>query len=475
MVNLGFPPESVGGSEFYTYYLSKALIQRGHEVTVLAAVRDVTLNPSEVIHTSFENIPIIKIANSPVHARSFADHFLNADIDALFMKIVGETKPDLVHFQHLAYLSARLPETAHRMNVPSILTLHDYWYMCFRSQLLRPGYGICPGPSEGAFCASCNHKSAPNPMAVPRYPLVVKIMNRPEIGQRIASMVGKLPSPFVFQARAWLFKEPSNGAHAITSEPVNLSENKFRYEFFKNQFVFPKFILSPSIYLKQRYENAGFKGITVLPLGYRSADKVERLPFTGKLKIGYLGNIERHKGLLVMLRELATIRDRDELEINIHGRPKDPVYFSEVKKLSKRLLGNRAAFHGSYRSDTDLKAILAEMHLLVFPSLWEENSPLVVREALIHGVPVIASQIGGVSEVIKDGVNGFLFNPYEAGDLSAKISAIMGNPQILESVTEGARNTTVESMEEHAMKICDLYQHALATRGEVEASRGPAL
>ncbi len=254
----------------------------------------------------------------------------------------------------------------------------------------------------------------------------------------------------------------SNGAGF--SESTSLAENKFRYELFKNQLLFPEFVLSPSVYLKRRYESEGFREITVLPLGLNATGKAEKLPFNGTLRIGYLGNIERHKGLLLMLEEMGKIRELDHIEIDIYGKPKDPVYHAEVKKLAKRSLRGKVAFHGTYRSGADLKAILAKMHLMVFPSLWEENYPLVIREALLQGVPVVASNIGGVPEAIKDGVNGFLFNPYEEGALAGRISYILSNPQILESITEGARNTEVESMEQHVAKVGDLYQRAFENR-----------
>jgi len=139
-----------------------------------------------------------------------------------------------------------------------------------------------------------------------------------------------------------------------------------------------------------------------------------------------------------------------------------------LQQLVKASLRERVVFHGTYRSDTDLKAILAEMHVLVFPSLWEENAPLVIREALVHGVPVIASKIGGAPEVINDGVNGLLFDPYEEGALAARISSLLGDPQMLESITQGAHNTEVESMEQHVAKLSDLYQRAVDNRQYTE-------
>jgi len=84
----------------------------------------------------------------------------------------------------------------------------------------------------------------------------------------------------------------------------------------------------------------------------------------------------------------------------------------------------------------------------------------VVREALLHGIPVIASKLGGVPEAITEGVNGYLFDPYVKGDLLDKILNILNEPQRLEQITKGARATKIENMDDHVDKLCQLYKQA---------------
>ena len=104
MVVICFLPESVGGSEFYTYHLSQELVKRGYDVTVLASLRDMTLESYKVITTVFEGLKVIKIVNSPMAVRTFTDHFMDARVDEIFRDVLREEKPDLIHFQHIAYL-----------------------------------------------------------------------------------------------------------------------------------------------------------------------------------------------------------------------------------------------------------------------------------------------------------------------------------------------------------------------------------
>ncbi len=176
MVILSFFPESVGGTEYYTLNLAKKLMEKGWEVKVASAVKDITQKRYKVRQSAYEGIDIIKINNPPEYCTKYIEYFMDHTIDNIFGRILGAEKPDLVHFQHTAYLSSRLPEIAHQLKVPSVFTLHDYWYMCNRSQLIRPSEGICPGPSEGIYCATCYDPAQPNQAGVPKFPLLNRLL-----------------------------------------------------------------------------------------------------------------------------------------------------------------------------------------------------------------------------------------------------------------------------------------------------------
>ena len=118
---------------------------------------------------------------------------------------------------------------------------------------------------------------------------------------------------------------------------------------------------------------------------------------------------------------------------------------------SLTLYGPHAAYHGdeSYRarlesflSNPDVRLAgqvghrsapqaLSEIDVLVVPSIWPENSPLVIREAFLAGVPVVASRIGGIPEIVEDGVNGFLFGPGDVPDLHRLMLRLIETPSLL--------------------------------------------
>ncbi len=452
-------PDRVGGTEIYTYNLSKELKARGFDVLILTTFEDAAVERYELTRTEFEGINVIKIMNSSYLAKTFLDYFIDPNIDMIFRSILNEEKPDMIHFQHIPYLSGNLPEIAHQMGVPSVFTLHDYWYMCFRSQLIRPGLGICPGPSEGLSCASCNDAAPPDLPPVFRSPLLQKVLESSVMTK--FNLKEKIHPKVKEKLKTLLLQQPPGSHRENISNPyiVTILENKYRLEFFRRQFLFPACVMSPSAHLKKRFESEGFREITHLPLGFYKIEKVKKVPFSGKLKIAYLGNIMPFKGADVILRELSKLegKKREMLELNFHGRMNNQDYSKEIEKLAGEFPQGVITFHGGYRSGTELKEILSNNHLVIFPSLWEENYPLVVREALLYGVPVVGSKLGGVPEAIEDGVNGFVFDPYREGDLMEKISFILKRPSVLDTITDGARNTKIESMEDHIEKILGIY------------------
>jgi len=75
--------------------------------------------------------------------------------------------------------------------------------------------------------------------------------------------------------------------------------------------------------------------------------------------------------------------------------------------------------------------VFAGMDVLVVPSLWPENSPLVIHEAFMAGVPVVAARTGGIPELIEHGVSGLLYEPRSADELAARLSILLEDRALL--------------------------------------------
>ena len=117
--------------------------------------------------------------------------------------------------------------------------------------------------------------------------------------------------------------------------------------------------------------------------------------------------------------------------------------------------------HGAIPHDQIAQA-LASIDVLVVPSIWPENAPLVIQEAFLAGVPVVASRIGGIPEMVTDGRNGLLFQAGDAEDLARTLARLLHEPGLLESLRAGI--PPVRSIEEDVRFARSLYdtQHQTA-------------
>ncbi len=461
MVAHCFLPESVGGTEFYTLNLAKKLMERGWEVTVLSALRDLTQKRYKVLEGEYDGVRLIKILNSPELCTKFTEFFIDHNVDHVFRRILEAEEPDIIHFQHTAYLSARLPEIARQMGVPSVFTLHDYWYICFRSQLIRPAEGVCPGPSDGVYCSTCYDPAHPTQGGEPRFPFLNRMIQLPVI--RRLNLKELLPSSVISFLKKILYRrryEYSSGSDPVLPSPDlwPILEQRFRMEFMRRQLGFPEAVISPSLHLKRRYEQEGFREILYIPHGFEPREKVMNMPFSGELVIAYLSNIVPFKGADVVLRELRHVKERSRLRLLFYGKVLDREYHEDLRKLAESYDNAQIEFMGPYRGEDELREILERVHFVIFPSLWEENHPLVIREALLYGIPVISTSLGGAPEAIEDGVNGFIFDPYREGDLAGVLNRIFESPDLIERVTEGARRSEVMTIGRHVDEIESVYE-----------------
>jgi glycosyltransferase involved in cell wall biosynthesis len=92
--------------------------------------------------------------------------------------------------------------------------------------------------------------------------------------------------------------------------------------------------------------------------------------------------------------------------------------------------------------------VYSQIDALVVPSLWPENSPLVIHEAFMAGVPVVGSRIGGIPELVTDGVSGFVFESGSAADLARALRRFIDRPQLVAELAAGA--PPVKTMAEDA-------------------------
>ncbi len=210
--------------------------------------------------------------------------------------------------------------------------------------------------------------------------------------------------------------------------------------------------VSPSAFLRERFIESGLidgDRIVVSDNGYdmnRLPSRAPtRPPATDKLRVGYVGTIAEHKGIHLLIEALNGIED-ERVSCHIWG---DLGAFWEYTVGLRTLVRNPRVFlMGSFENDR-ITDVMNNLDLLVVPSLWFENSPLTIHEAAACGIPVIASDEGGLAEYVTPEVTGRLFQLGNAEDLRAKILSFLDTPMTafepgsltLKPIEEDARDT----------------------------------
>lgn len=210
-------------------------------------------------------------------------------------------------------------------------------------------------------------------------------------------------------------------------------------------FASPDLVVFPSKWLKEFYEQRGFfpnSKLVVMPNPTRNFQiPNNNFQINSKSKISkfadflFIGQIEKHKGILFLIEVFKNLK----LKINLHI-----VGDGSCLALAKKLAQNnpRIIFHGRL-SNNEVHEMIGDSTCLVVPSLCYENSPTVIYESLSHGVPVIASNLGGIGELIKDGHNGWLF---EAGNKNSLIGVIEKFSELSTEDQENWRKECLESV-----------------------------
>jgi glycosyltransferase involved in cell wall biosynthesis len=407
IVSHGHPDFSIGGGEIAAHTQWQELRRRGIETLLVARTAQSPAHAGASFSLRSRDGMEVLFSAPPV------DHFRHSQpnrrvVHEEFRALLERFCPTVVHFHHYVHLGLELLREVRKFAPAAVivLTLHEYLAMCHaQGQMLKTSGLLC----NRAAPLDCN---------------------------------GCFPD--------------------ITPQKF------FMRELFVKSFLnLVDCFVCPSAFLRDRYVDWGLprekmhvleNGQPARAVGSRDADGSLRAKFL------VLGQLSRLKGTLVLLEaaRLLPRRIRKGVRIEIHGSTQYEVGdFTSHYQRALGELGDSVRHCGPYRPG-DVLNIIHGSGWVIQPSIWWENSPLVIQEAFAAGRPVICSNIGGMAEKVRDGVTGLHFRVGSAADLAARIEEAATTPGLWENLCAAVQQPP--SIEATVTTLLSLYQDA--RRGE---------
>jgi glycosyltransferase involved in cell wall biosynthesis len=432
VVSQGYPPRGRFGTEFYTKGLVDGLRGRGHELSVLHPERSGSRPRYTLEEVEEEGLRIFLLHNPGDPKKRFEESYRDARVEKCFDELLERLQPDVVHFTYLLWgLSVRLPEVAKERGIPSVVTLTDYGLLCHRGQMVDWRLQRCFGPHPPDVCARCIREPAPYDHPPSRLALQ-RVLVR---GLALLGGLGKVVMPQDLARRESTIKETFAAVSA---------------------FVAPTHVLAAA------FRGAGIPANKISELVY-AFDEAPYLavasgPPPATPRFGFLGQFAPHKGLdtLLLAAEILDRRHqvRDQAwEVVLHGGGSGGRHRMFAPQVLAGRTGGRIRIGAPFGPE-EAPRVLAGLSAIVLPSEWDENAPLSILQARAVGVPVLASDVPGIAEVVDSPAVGRLFPPGDAAALAERMEDVLAG-----RVVRNPSPALPLSLPHHLDKIEALYGH----------------
>ncbi len=425
----GYPMRYNAGSEVYSQTLCHGLAAR-HEVHVFTREEDPFAPDFRLRTESDQDEPSITLhlVNNP----RLKDRYRAEGIDRRFAEVLDEVRPDVVHVGHLNHLSTSLLREASRREIPIVYTLHDYWVMCPRGQFMQ----TLPEDHDNLW-AACDGQE-----------------DRKCAERCYARYFGGGPEDYASDLAYWQTWVNKRMAHMREmAELVDL-------------------FIAPARYLQDRYrQDFGLPEQKLIYLDYgfdkkRSSDR-ERVKETD-FAFGYIGTHIPAKGIHDLIRAFGLVKGR--VKLRIWGRPRgqETAALKDIAASLPTEVAERIEWMPEYRNQDIVRDVFDRVDAIVVPSVWVENSPLVIHEAQQARVPVITANTGGMAEYVHHEINGLLFEHRSFEALAAQMQRLADDPGFASLLGRRgyvfSEDGDIPDIETHVRDIEQLYKRVLERR-----------
>ncbi len=444
-----FLPRHQAGSELYALRLARAQM-RTHHVTMLCADFDIARDHGHVAWRMHDGIPVVEIINN-WRCASFEETYRPPLIGARIQHVLSTLRPDVVHVHNLLNLSFDLPAFAGELGIPVVATLHDYTLVCASGgqRVHQKDRHVCVDIDTDR-CARCFTESV--------------FYENTTFGSLVDdSWSGRLLATAAVRGRRMLpllTMRAAQVARRAGRLPVSKSDMDARMAAARRVFGGVDLFVAPSPSLARDFVRFGLPAerLRISDYGMPQWPALNGRQTGQPLRIGLVGTLVWHKGAEVLVDALRTLSATSYRATIFGSTDTFPAFASEVRA---RAAGLPIMFGGAFTPD-EAAAIYRDIDVLVVPSLWPENSPLVIHEAFQAGVAVVGARTGGIPDLITDNVSGLLFETGSAEDLARRLRELIDDPARLTALAGAAPR--VKTIEQDAAEWEDAYADAIGRR-----------
>jgi|GEM_PF-5397036 len=408
-------------------------ISKTHDVRLLCGIEEYT-SPRFSARDEIRNgVPTRLINIRRLRNNRVRRNYYNPRFNQPFLEFVKSFEPDLIHFHSIQPFGANVIEETVQLYIPFCLTMHEWWWLCPRNYLVDIHLKVCS---------------------------------------------------------QYMHVEPSR-CYCVGR---NFELKRFRY--LQNVLERIRYILVPSRYIKENLElhGVGSGKMIVNENGIVPPEAFKRRPVSHPLRFGFFGGGAGYKGDHILIRALREINEgkgvinaynfkvmseyrekkryrnffrvvrqvTEKLRDEPYDKSHQIIRYFRDRKLLQSTENIKIHFFPPF-SDHQIDEVFSGIDVLLLPSVMKESYSLVVREAMIRGIPVISSDCGGPEEIIRDGYNGYIFKTGDYIDLAEKMARLILNPGLVERFSRNIDAAQIVTVEQQVQHLESLYTQIVSS------------
>lgn len=424
----GYPPLYNAGSEVYSQLLCHGLSKK-HEIQVFTREENPFAKDFSVrtLHDALQ--PKIKLHIINIPGEKFRYRYRHAQVDRVFSDLLHQFTPEIVHIGHLNHLSTSSVYEIAKRNIPIVYTLHDYWLMCPRGQFIQRNsdshvglWALCDGQADQKCARRCYQGY-------------------------FSGAADEEATDLVYWTN-WISRRMQHIRDILQYVNCFIAPSRYLYQRFVKEFGLPE---DKMIYLDYGFDHQRLQNRR------RASDQT----FT----FGYIGTHIPAKGIQHLIEAFGLLQGDCRLVIWGRPRPQNSQGLHALAALLPPAVQSRIEWRPEYRNEHIVQDVFNHTDCIVVPSIWVENSPLVIHEALQVKIPVVTANSGGMAEYVRHQENGLLFEHRSPQKLAEQMQRLIDEPALAQQL--GARgyvqsdDANIPDLDTHTASIEAIYERLL--------------